>query len=75
MLYRFSDCGIYDNDSEPNTTVWLTAASTAETVERAVALLALIWDVPADKVCVQSGMDELSILRDATEGLCGFRPS
>jgi hypothetical protein len=69
MLYRFSDCGIYDNDSEPNTTVWLTAVSATEAVERAEALLALAWDVPVERVCVQSGKDELSILRDAVEGL------
>lgn len=68
MLYRSSDCGIYGNDSEPSTAVWITAASTTEAVERAETLLALAWDLPVDQVCVQSGKDELSLLRDAVEG-------
>lgn len=73
MLYRFFDNAIYDDgDREPYTTLWIEAISPNEACERATALLALIWQVPPNCVCVQAmGKSEDEIFHEATEDECG----
>lgn len=68
MLYRFFDCGIYDNDIEPYTTLWIEAISANDAVARATAMLAAIWRVEPEQVCIQSmGRADWEIIADAIE--------
>lgn len=68
MLYRFFDCGIYDNAHEPATTVWIHATSQREAAERVLALLSLTWNVEPEQVCINAaGTDELEIARNSPQ--------
>lgn len=72
MLFRFHDCCIYDSDLDAYSTLWIEGTSPNDAYERAVALLALVWRVPAEQVCVQSmGRSDIEILADATEDMDG----
>ncbi|MCD0253133.1 hypothetical protein JWH16_04590 [Xanthomonas campestris pv. campestris] len=68
MLYRFFECGIYDNDREPSTTVWIEAFSEQDAGARVSAALSLIRRVDPDKICVQgTGTSEVDVLANAIE--------
>lgn len=68
MLYRYYDCGIFDSDREPSTTLWVEAMSPAQADANATAILAAAWNVPKERVCIQSRTSELDALADAVEG-------
>lgn len=69
MLYRFFDCGIYDSRREdPGVTVWLEAASASAASAKIYQLLALTWDVPADRVCIGgAGSSEVDIRQESPQ--------
>jgi hypothetical protein len=67
MIYRAYDCGIYDNDGEPLTCVWLEATSRAEVAERITALLSLAWGVDSEKVFTGGIDDEFTIAHNSLQ--------
>lgn len=69
MLFRFLDCAIYDSDREPATTVWIEAANEREAAIKAETMLALTWDVSAERVCIQAAAtSEYDVVRNCVEG-------
>ncbi|WP_045762239.1 hypothetical protein [Xanthomonas albilineans] len=69
MLFRFHDCAIYDSDREPLTTVWIEAANEREAAVKAETMLSLVWDVSAERVCIQAAAaSEYDALANCLEG-------
>src|SRR5687767_5483435 len=72
MIFRLADCGICDSLREIGTVVWISASSHEDARRRAVAALAVTWNVSADRVCVQDVRDEidlhLSSIQDSAAG-------
>jgi hypothetical protein len=68
MLYRALECGIYDNNVEPTTTVWFSAYSSREAQQKLIDLLAQIWGVEHWQVFTNgAAVDEIDILLNSAQ--------
>lgn len=68
MLYRLTECCIYDSEREPPTTVWIEGANHNDAAEIAELMLSMTWGVLKHRVCIQAmPTNEIEIFHNAVE--------
>lgn len=69
MIYRLTECCIYDSEREPPTTVWVESAHHNDAAEIAELMLSKTWGVTKHRVCIQATPNnEFEIFQNAVEG-------